>query len=110
MPKLAHISPTRAAAQAPHHLRCQLPWQERLEATQLRSHMSLEQNAPVPRAVQQPESGEVMAIPQGGGLHHRYRRRAGACPSGILAHPSAWTALLLRPESNTAADEKSVVS
>ena len=41
-----------------------------------RPHLSLEKDAPEPRAVQPPELGRVVAIPQVGGLHHRYERRA----------------------------------
>jgi len=41
-----------------------------------RTHSSLERNAPVPRAVEPPEGGKVVAVPMAGGLHHRYRRVA----------------------------------
>jgi len=41
-----------------------------------RTHMSLKGNAPVPRDVEPPERGKVVAIPQVGGLHHRYTRAA----------------------------------
>ncbi len=41
-----------------------------------RTHLSLDRNAPVPRAVQSPEQGDVVAIPVLGGLHHRYTRAA----------------------------------
>jgi len=41
-----------------------------------RPHRSLEQNAPDPRAVEPPERGRVIALPQVGGLHHRYTRAA----------------------------------
>ena len=41
-----------------------------------RTHLSLEKDAPVHRGVQEPGWGEVIAIPQVGGLHHRYERRA----------------------------------
>ena len=41
-----------------------------------RTHLSLEKDTPVRRAVQPPESGRVIALPQVGGLHHRYERRA----------------------------------
>ncbi|MCO6435483.1 MAG: integrase core domain-containing protein [Phycisphaerae bacterium] len=41
-----------------------------------RPHLSLECNAPVPRRVEHPSEGRVIAIPQVGGLHHRYRRAA----------------------------------
>ena len=39
-----------------------------------RAHLSLEGNAPQPRAVE--SEGEVIAAPVLGGLHHRYARRA----------------------------------
>ena len=41
-----------------------------------RTHLSLDQNAPVPRQVEPPSKGRVIAIPQVGGLHHRYTRAA----------------------------------
>ncbi len=41
-----------------------------------RAHLALERNAPVPRRVEHPSEGKVIAIPQVGGLHHRYRRAA----------------------------------
>jgi putative transposase len=41
-----------------------------------RTHLALAKDAPVPRAVDQPENGRIEAIPQVGGLHHRYQRRA----------------------------------
>ena len=41
-----------------------------------RTHLSLARNAPFPRDVEPPERGPVIAIPQVGGLHHRYTRRA----------------------------------
>jgi putative transposase len=41
-----------------------------------RTHLSLSKDAPVSRLVASPSDGEVMAIPQVGGLHHRYERRA----------------------------------
>ena len=43
---------------------------------QARPHMSLDHNAPEPRAVEGPERGRVVAEPMVGGLHHRYRRVA----------------------------------
>ena len=43
---------------------------------QSRTHLSLEQDPPESRSVQPPESGRVVAVPQVGGLHHRYERRA----------------------------------
>ncbi len=41
-----------------------------------RTHLSLERNAPLPRRVEHPSEGKVIAIPQVGGLHHRYTRAA----------------------------------
>ncbi len=41
-----------------------------------RTHLSLEKDCPVPRAVEPPEIGKVIALPQVGGLHHRYTRMA----------------------------------
>src|SRR5882672_2668994 len=41
-----------------------------------RTHLALEKDAPEPRAVEPPEHGRVVALPQVGGLHHRYIRRA----------------------------------
>ena len=43
---------------------------------QSRTHLSLEKHSPVPRSIQSPEMGRVVALPQLGGLHHRYERRA----------------------------------
>jgi transposase InsO family protein len=41
-----------------------------------RTHLSLAKDAPEPRPVQAPQLGRIVAIPQVGGLHHRYERRA----------------------------------
>jgi hypothetical protein len=41
-----------------------------------RTHLGLEKDAPFGREVQGQERGEVVAIAQVGGLHHRYERRA----------------------------------
>lgn len=41
-----------------------------------RTHLGLVKDAPVPRPVQPPSIGRVIEIPQVGGLHHRYERRA----------------------------------
>ena len=41
-----------------------------------RTHLSLSKDAPVSRPVASPSDGEIVAIPQLGGLHHRYERRA----------------------------------
>jgi hypothetical protein len=41
-----------------------------------RTHLSLDKDSPVPRATAPPSAGCVVAIPQVGGLHHRYERRA----------------------------------
>jgi hypothetical protein len=41
-----------------------------------RTHLALAKDAPEPRAVRGSELGEVIALPEVGGLHHRYERRA----------------------------------
>src|SRR6266481_934557 len=41
-----------------------------------RTHLALEKDAPEPRAIQPREAGIVVELPQVGGLHHRYERRA----------------------------------
>jgi putative transposase len=41
-----------------------------------RPHQSLERNSPAPREIEPSSQGKVIAIPQVGGLHHRYRRAA----------------------------------
>jgi putative transposase len=41
-----------------------------------RTHLSLAKDAPTPRRVQGVTEGDVVAIPEVGGLHHRYERRA----------------------------------
>jgi transposase InsO family protein len=43
---------------------------------QSRTHLSLEKDTPESRLVQPPEPGRVVAVPQVGGLYHRYERRA----------------------------------
>jgi transposase InsO family protein len=41
-----------------------------------RTHLALEKDAPDPRSVQPPDAGGIISIPEVGGLHHRYERRA----------------------------------
>jgi len=41
-----------------------------------RTHLSLEKDTPATRLVQPAELGRAIAVPQLGGLHHRYERRA----------------------------------
>ena len=41
-----------------------------------RTHLSLAKDAPIPRAIQPPALGKVVELPEVGGLHHRYERRA----------------------------------
>jgi len=41
-----------------------------------RPHQSLPNHSPHPREVQTPAGGCIVAIPQVGGLHHRYQRAA----------------------------------
>jgi transposase InsO family protein len=41
-----------------------------------RTHQALEMDCPVPRLVQRPEVGSIREVPEVGGLHHHYERRA----------------------------------
>jgi putative transposase len=41
-----------------------------------RTHLSLDKDSPIPRPVTPSGDGDVVAIPEVGGLHHRYERRA----------------------------------
>jgi len=41
-----------------------------------RTHLSLAMDCPEPRPVSPPEHGQVIAVPEVGGLHHHYERRA----------------------------------
>ena len=41
-----------------------------------RTHLSLAKQSPVPRPIETPELGKVVAIPHVGGFHHEYRRAA----------------------------------
>jgi len=43
---------------------------------QTRTHLGLDKDMPESRPVQPPDLGPVIAVPQVGGLHHRYERRA----------------------------------
>ncbi len=43
---------------------------------QTRTHFGLDKDTPESRPVQPPDLGPVIAVPQVGGLHHRYERRA----------------------------------
>lgn len=41
-----------------------------------RTHLALHKDAPVSRSISPPTDGRIIAIPQVGGLHHRYERTA----------------------------------
>jgi transposase InsO family protein len=41
-----------------------------------RTHLALAKDTPEPRAVRPPELGALVELPEVGGLHHRYERRA----------------------------------
>jgi putative transposase len=41
-----------------------------------RTHLSLDRKAPIEREVESPSKAQVVAVPQVGGLHHRYTRVA----------------------------------
>jgi transposase InsO family protein len=57
------------------HLRRQLK-SYRAYYHEARTHLSLDKQSPVPRSIESPEQGGVVAIPHVGGLHHEYRRAA----------------------------------
>jgi len=40
------------------------------------SPLSVDKDAPIPRPITPPGDGNIVAIPEVGGLHHRYERRA----------------------------------
>jgi transposase InsO family protein len=44
--------------------------------TESRTHLGLAKDCPEPRPVEPPDMGRIVAIPQVGGLHHRYTRIA----------------------------------
>jgi hypothetical protein len=46
-----------------------------------RTHLALAKDAPEPRAIMR--RGKIVAIPQVGGLHHRYERHAAREPEDI---------------------------
>jgi hypothetical protein len=41
-----------------------------------RTHLGLEKDTPEPRPIQGREAGRIVAIPEVGGFHHQYERRA----------------------------------
>ena len=41
-----------------------------------RTHLALEKHAPDGRPIERPEAGRIVQVPEVGGLHHRYLRRA----------------------------------
>jgi hypothetical protein len=43
---------------------------------QARTHLALDTDAPIPRPVMPPGDGDIVAIPEVGGLRHAYERRA----------------------------------
>jgi len=47
-----------------------------LRSARARDHLALEKDARDQRPVEPREQGDVVAMPQVGGLHHRYLRRA----------------------------------
>ena len=43
-----------------------------------RTHRFLDQDCPIPRPIESPDQGNIIALPRLGGLHHRYTRQAAA--------------------------------
>jgi putative transposase len=54
-----------------HHLTAYCSYYHRT-----RTHLALEKDCPESREVQPPEVGPIVSMPELGGLHHRYERRA----------------------------------
>jgi transposase InsO family protein len=54
-----------------HHLTAYCSYYHRT-----RTHLALEKDCPESREVQPPDVGSIVSIPEVGGLHHRYERRA----------------------------------
>lgn len=65
-----------------------------------RPHMALEGDAPVGRAIEGPDEGDVIALPRVGGGHHRYARaarfdgRTNISPPQLARHPRSALAQL----------------
>ena len=60
-----------------------------------RTHLSLGKDSPEPRLTQSPEMGRVVAVPQVGGLHHRYERRAARGAALLNIGVPTYTSTLL---------------
>ena len=58
---------------------------------QSRTHLSLEKDTPERRSVEPPESGRVVAVPQVGGLHHRYETSRRLNGAGVTVTNSSTT-------------------
>jgi putative transposase len=43
---------------------------------QSRTHLALDKDTPIPRPVMPPDDGDIVVIPEVGGLRHHYQRRA----------------------------------
>ena len=41
-----------------------------------RTHLALGKDTPITRPIQPPSAGRIVALPEVGGLHHRYDRAA----------------------------------
>jgi putative transposase len=41
-----------------------------------RTHLSLDMDCPEPRGIQDAKAGKITEVPEVGGLHHHYERRA----------------------------------
>jgi putative transposase len=54
-----------------HHMQASCDYYHRS-----RTHLALQKDSPEPRAIQPPEAGRIISIPQVGGLHHRDERQA----------------------------------
>src|SRR5262249_32704741 len=63
---------------------------------QARTHLAVDKDAPDLRPIQSSPAGQIVRLPEGGGLHPRYLRLAASSTSSVLCHPRARTSPVSR--------------
>ncbi|MFN0149647.1 MAG: integrase core domain-containing protein [bacterium] len=68
-----------------------------------RTHLGLAKDCPEPRAIEPPGSGEIVAMPQVGGLHRRYTRRLAPSQHApkMIRRSSVHTSIVGEPRRRT---------